>query len=649
MNATQPSGIVSLLFTDIEGSTRLWREHGDAMAPSHARHDEILRCAAASNNGYVFKEVGDAFCVAFQTPDDAIRAALQAQVELNNETWGTAEIKVRMGIHVGKAELQPTGDYHGYLTLSHAQRLMSAGHGGQTLISEAAQELLNAPLPANAGLRDLGEYRLKDGVGPERIYQLVTPALRSEFPPLKTLDTRPSIGVLPFVNISADPENEYFCDGLAEELIDALTKVERLHVVARTSAFSFKGKEMDVREIGRKLNVDSILEGSVKKAGDRLRITVQLVNVGNGYHLWSERFDRTMTDVFAIQDEIALATVETMKVKLLGDEKEVLLNRYRSNVEAYALYLKGRYYWAQRPQGITKAIECFQQAIEKDPNYALAHAGLADCYVTLGSWENGSLPPQEAMSKGTAAAKKALTLDTTLAEAKSSLAYGTMHFDWNWPDAEASFRHALDLNPNYAVGHHWYAHYLTAKGRTEEALAESKRCLELDPLDLVINIHMAWHYQFARQYDEAIEQCRKTNELYPNSFWPSYFFALAYEQQGKIREAMREFDNAVRMSGNLTFSLAGLGHLYALSGKKAEALRVVNDLKDLSGKRYVPAYDVAVIHAGLGEKDRAFEWLEKAYAERSGWLAYLNVEPRMDPLRSDERFVDLVRRVGLSP
>jgi serine/threonine protein kinase/Tfp pilus assembly protein PilF len=470
-----------------------------------------------------------------------------------------------------------------------------------------------------------------------------------EVPPATTLKNPPSIGVLPFTNISADPENEYFCDGLSEELTTALTRLEQLFVVARTSAFSFKGKGMDVREIGRKLNVDHILEGSVKKIGNRLRITVQLVNVQNGYQVWTERFDRTVADIFAIQDEITLATVERLKVKLLGKDKIVILRRYQDNVDAYDLYLKGRYHWAQRPQGIKKAIEYFEQAVEKDPNYALAHAGLADCYVTLGSWENGTLSPAEAMPKGKSAARKALELDNTLAEAQSSLAYGTTHFDWDWPDAETRFKRAFDLNPNYAIGRHWYSHYLTARGRTEESLVESKRCLELDPLDLVINVHLAWHYQFARQYDEAIEQCWKTSELYPNSFWPAYFFALAYEQQGKFKEAAAEFEKAVKLSGNVTFAAAGLGHLYAVSGKKAEARKVIIDLQELSKIRYVPAYDIAVIHASLSQQDEAFEWLERAYQERSGWLAYLNVEPRLDGLRSDSRFTDLLRRVRLTP
>lgn len=458
-----------------------------------------------------------------------------------------------------------------------------------------------------------------------------------------------SIAVLPFLNLSADPDNEYFCDGLAEELLNALTKIRQLFVVARASAFSFKGRDVDVREIGRRLNVDTILEGSVKKADNRLRVSVQLINADNGFQLWSERFDRRMTDLFALQDEITLAIVGQLKVELLEKERLALLVRHPDDLEAYNLYLKGRYYWAHRPQGITKAIEHFQLAIDKNPSSALARAGLADCYVTLGSWENGTLPPVEAMAKAKTAASRALELDGRLAEAHATLAYRTTHYDWDWTTAEAQYKRALELNPNYAVSHHWYSHYLTAMGRTEESLVASKRCLELDPLDLVINIHMAWHHQFARQYEEAVEQCWKTNELHPNSFWPPYFFGMAYQQQGKIAAAAVEYQKAIQMSGNVTFTTAGLGHLYASSGRSAEARVIFDELLARAQNTYVPAYDLALVCVGLGATDQAFEWLDKAYEERCGWLTYLNVEPRMDTLRCDSRFNDLLRRLRLIP
>jgi TolB-like protein/Tfp pilus assembly protein PilF/DNA-binding XRE family transcriptional regulator len=457
----------------------------------------------------------------------------------------------------------------------------------------------------------------------------------------------PSIAVLPFVSIGTFTDQEYLCEGLAEELINALTQIKELFVVARGSAFSFRGKDVDAREIGRRLNVDTILEGSIQKAGDRLRVTAQLVDAGNGFQFWSQRFDRQITDVFDIQDEITLAIVQQLRVELLAKERAVVTAKKRENLESYNLYLKGRFYWAQRPQGLAKAIEYFERAIEQEPTSARAHAGLADCYATLGSWENGTLPPIEAMAKAQAAATKALALDFRLAEAHTTLAYRTTHHDWDWSTAETQFQRAFELNPNYAVCHHWYSHYLMAVGRTEESLTASRRCLELDPLDLVINVHMAWHYLFAHQYEQAIEQCWKTSDLHPNSFWPAWFFGLAYEQQGQIDRALEELQIAVKMSGDVTFASAALGHLYGSVGKTPEARTIFDDLTARAARSFVPSYDIALVCAGLGWKDQAIGYLSQAYREKSGWMTYINIDPRLDTLRADARFIELRHRMRL--
>jgi TolB-like protein/Tfp pilus assembly protein PilF len=455
-----------------------------------------------------------------------------------------------------------------------------------------------------------------------------------------------SLAVMPFANIGGDPENEYFSDGLAEEILTALTGIEELHVAARTSSFYFKGRATDLQEIARRLRVAHVLEGSVRRVANRVRVTAQLVDVRNGFQLWSERYDREMADVFKIQDEITLAIVKRLKVKLLA--KDALASEGPASLETYNLYLKGRFYWAQRPQGIAKAIEYFKQAIDQEPNYARARAGLADCYVTLGSWENGTVPPLEAMAQAQEAATKALQLDSRLVEAHTTLAYRTTHYEWDWESAEAQFKHAFELNPNYAVCHHWYSHFLTALGRTEESLRASRRCLELDPLDLLTNAHLAWHYQFARQYEQAIEQCWKTNEMHPNSFFPAYLLGLAYEQQGQIDRAVEEFQIAVKMSGRVTYAAAGLGHLYGRSGKVADARAIYDELSARGKRDYVPAYDLALVCAGLGWKDQALEYLSKSYEERSGWMTYLKVDPRLDALRSDARFQELLQRVRLA-
>jgi TolB-like protein/Flp pilus assembly protein TadD len=516
------------------------------------------------------------------------------------------------------------------------------------------EQNLRLPNPATVQARFLPALRLKhETAAIERLLHLAQSAkqeraIAQHSPSVNTDRPAKSLAVLPFVNISGDSDYDYFCEGLAEELINALTRISSVLVVARGSAFSFRDREVDVREIGRRLNVDTVLRGSIQRQGVRLRVTAQLIDASNGYNFWSERFDRQVADVFEIQDEITLAIVSQLKVELLSLERPAVLARRQENLEAYNLYLKGRYYWAQRPQGLAKAIDCFQLSITKDPASARARAGLADCYVTLGSWENGTLAPIEAMTKAKEAATQALKLDDHLAEAHTSLAYRTTHYDWDWERAEAQFNHAFELNPNYAICHHWYSHFLLARGRVEESLVASKRCLELDPLDLAINIHMAWHYQFARKYEQAVEQCWKTSELHPNSFWPAWFFGLAYEQQGQIGRALEEFRTAVRMSGDVTFATAALGHLYGVAGETAEAHTVLSELTARAERSYVPAYDIALVCIGLGRLDEALTQLYKARQERSGWITYLNVDPRLDPLRADSRFQDLLRQVRLA-
>jgi len=460
--------------------------------------------------------------------------------------------------------------------------------------------------------------------------------------------TAPSLAVLPFVSIGTFVDHEYLCDGVAEELINALTQTKELFVVARASSFAFRDKSADVREIGRRLNVDTIIAGSIQQVGDRLRVTVQLADAGNGFQFWSQRFDRQMTDVFDIQDDITMAIMRQLKVELFLSERLVVKVRKRDNLESYNLYLKGRFYWAQRPQGIAKAIEYFERAIEKEPGAARAHAGLADCYATLGSWENGTLPPVDAMKKALHAANKAIVLDSRSADAHATLAYRTTHYDWDWATAENQFQRAFELNPNYAVCHHWYSHYLMAVGRVDESLTASKRCLELDPLDLVINVHMAWHYLFARQYEQAIEQCWKTSDLHPNSFWPPWFFGLAYQQQGQIGRAMEELQIAVKMSGDVTFASAALGHLYGCVGKTAEARAIFDELTSRAARSFVPSYDIALVCAGLGWTDQAMGYLMQAYQEKSGWMTYINIDPRLDTLRTDVRFGELLHRVRLA-
>ncbi len=456
-----------------------------------------------------------------------------------------------------------------------------------------------------------------------------------------------SIAILPFADVSQERELDYLCDGIAEEIINALTKVEGLRVVARTSAFSFKGKNEDMRQIGRALSVGVLLEGSVRKAGNKLRITAQLINASDGYHLWSERFDREMEDVFAIQDEITLSIVDKLKITLLGEAKDALVKRYTEDVEAYNLYLKGRFFWNKRTEtGYLKGLEYFRQAIDKDPGYARPYAGIADCYDLLGWY--GYLAPQEAFPRARAAAEKAQELDGTLAEAHASMGWISVNWDWEWAKAEREYKRALELNPSYATAHQWYSEYLTYMGRHDESIAEGKKALELDPLSLIINNDLGQVYYFARRHDEAIAQLQKTVEMDPDFVIAHFFLALAYGQKSMFEEAIQEAREAMSLVGESdTLILTQLGIIHSYSGNENEARRILDRLHELTDEKYVSPFRVALIYEGLGDIDRAFEWLERAYEERDHWIETLKVNPALDSLRSDDRYRDLLAKTGL--
>ncbi len=458
-------------------------------------------------------------------------------------------------------------------------------------------------------------------------------------------DPHKSIAVLPFVDMSVQKDQEYFGDGIAEELIGALTRIPTLRVAAQTSAFSFKGKGMDIREIGRKLNVETVLEGSIRKAVNRLRITAQLVDVHDGYHLWSERYDRELGDVFAIQDEITLTIVDKLKVQLFGVEKESLLKRPTENLEAFNLYLKGRYFWNKRTANdIRASIAYFQQAIEKDTSYALAYAGLSDCYCVLSFYSDVS--QSEAFADARAAASRALELDPLLAEAHTSLAAVKESWDWAFAEAEKEFQQALKLNPNYATAHHWYGLFLARRGQFELGITHLRRALDLDPFSLVINLNLGVAYYLARQPDAAIKQLRKTLEL-DSAFRPTHIaLGQALREKGLLEEAIQEFQQADQ-SGSDPWALANLGHAYALAGKQGEASRLLENLTEIARRRTVPHACLAIINTGLGDKVRALEQLEQEFAQHSSFWFLLKTDPVFESLRNEPGFIELTKRIGL--
>ncbi len=454
-----------------------------------------------------------------------------------------------------------------------------------------------------------------------------------------------SIAVLPFADMSAEPGNEYFGDGMAEEIINALTGLGSVRVAARTSSFAFKGQNVDIRTIGERLNVGAVLEGSVRRAGSRLRITAQLISVADGYHLWSQRYDRDLADVFAIQDEISRAIVDTLKIKLLGAESTTLVQPATDNLDAYNLYLKGRYFWTQRGEGLFKGLECFTQAIEKDPDYPAALAGIADCNNLL-AWY-GLASPGDAFARARPAALRAVAIDGACAEAHTSLAYIKMFHDWDWAGAEREYLRAMELKPGYATAHHWYSEYLLAAGRFDEAIAEAKRAQESDPLGLILHALIGLAYYFARRYDEAIAECERTIDMGP-SFLPTHLWlGLAYQQVGRKEDAVQVYQRAASFPSAGQFLLGFLGHAQGVAGHHRDAERTLDELHALAGRAYVSPFSIALVHLGLGAREESQAWLEKASEERSCWLVWLGVDPMFDSLRTEPRFQAILSRMGL--
>jgi TolB-like protein/class 3 adenylate cyclase/Tfp pilus assembly protein PilF len=475
----------------------------------------------------------------------------------------------------------------------------------------------------------------------------LTSALTDRQLPINEEKHKRRIAVLPITNISPDSSDEYFADGLTEELISTLSKIAAFRVIARTSVMRYKKNTVKtIAEIGEELGVGTIVEGSVRKAGKKLRVSAHLVDVKSEERLWSRDYDREIDDVFVIQTDIAKKIAESLKVRILRAEKNAIEKKSTKVPEAYNDYLNGRYYWNQRTEeGLKRAIEYFDKALAKDSHFALAHTGISDSYAQLAWFE--FLSPKEAFPKARTHAEKALMIDNQLAEAHTSLGLVMFQYDRNWAAAEKEFRKALELNPNYAPAHQFYADYLKALGRFDEALIQMKLASEIDPLSLAINTGIGHVLYLSRQYDLAIEQYRKSVQMDPTFVQARLWFGRPYLQKGMYEEAIREVEEAVKLSGGSNISLAVLGHAYASAGRRTDAEKVLNDLLQRSKGHYVPSYWIALVYIGLNDKEKAFEWLEKAYEDRSSWLVWMKVEPRFDFLRSDARFDSLLEKMGL--
>jgi TolB-like protein/DNA-binding winged helix-turn-helix (wHTH) protein/Tfp pilus assembly protein PilF len=455
-----------------------------------------------------------------------------------------------------------------------------------------------------------------------------------------------SLVVLPLENLSGDKDQDYFADGMTDELIANLAKIRSLHVISRSTAMTYKGTRKPLSEIARELNVDAVVEGTVMRVGSRVRITAELVQVSTDHHLWADTYESQMGDVLALQNRVSAAIVNEIRINLTPEERERLAKTPAVAPEAYENYLKGLYYWNKRSdENLTRAIGYFERATQLDPNYALAYAGLSDCYAIISAEIFGTMPASEAAPKARAAAVRALELDPTLAEAQTSLATEKFNYEWDWSGAAQGFERAIGLNPSYATAYQRYSLYLIAMGRAQDSFAQIQKARELDPLSLSINFSLGWRLYMARQYDAAITQLKDTLEMDPSYELPHLVAGQAYEQKGNYALAIPELRKAVELSRGTPLMVSALAHAYARSGNRAEAEKLLAQLQAKSMNQYVSPYYFAIVCVGLGRTEEALDWLEKAFGDRSNGLVFLKVEPELDDLRSNSRFIALQQKL----
>jgi len=645
----------------------------------------------ATNEELVRLPTGDGMALVFR---NSLEEPAQCALEIARALKEHPEIQVRMGIHSGP--VSKVTDLNGRTNIAGAginlaQRVMDCGDAGHILLSRHVVEDLAQYRQWSQRLHDLGECEVKHGIklslanlfgddfgnaavpaklagattqrkatGSFRIGLAIAAVLLlvagiiffrfksgANFPRIRSAEAPPkSIAVLPFDNLSRDPENAYFSEGIQDEILTRLAKTAEVKVISRTSTQRFKSSPDNLPQIAQQLGVENILEGSVQKPSDQVRVNVQLIHAATDTHLWAETYDRKLTDVFAVESEIAKAIAERLKAKLTGTAEHVLASRPTENPEAHQLYMKGRYFWNKRTtENLKKAIDYFEQAIGKDPAYALAYSGLADVHEVLPYY--AATPPKDDAQNALAAARKAVELDQSLAEAHTSLA-NALVLNLQFSASVPEFQRAIELNPNYATAHHWYGEELQNEGQFDKAVAELERAHELDPLSLVINSVLGSTLATAGRNDEAIEQLRKTIEMDPTFDLTHWFLGQVFENKGRLAEAIAQYEKATQLNPDPAVQ-ASLARAYALAGRKENAHKILESLTTESRQRYIPAYSLAIIHLSLGEKEEALRLLEKSYEDRApfdtGVFGSIKIDRRLDPLRGDPRFQALVQKV----
>jgi TolB-like protein/Tfp pilus assembly protein PilF len=640
--------LAAIMFTDVVGYTLLGQKNESLSLSLLEDQRKLIRTSLNHHNGREVKTIGDAFLIEFPSALDAIKCAYDIQRtagELNLSLTEDRRLHLRIGIHLGDV-VESEGDISGDAVNVASRIGPFAENGGISLSRQIYDQVQNK---FELALTSLGTKTLKNVNTPIELYKVALPWHEERISPPAKLDKK-RIAVLPFANISPNPSDEYFSDGMTEELIATLSRIKSLGVIARTSIIRYKGLTKPVVEIGRELNVGTVLEGSVRVAGKKLRITAQLIDAGTEEHLWSETYDRNLEDAFSIQSEIAKRIARALKVRVLQSETLRLEKKATGIPEAYSLYLKGRHSLNTRTEkGLKDAIQKFESSIKRDPKFALAYTGLADAYSILASYSLEYVPPKEGFPKAKTAAEKALSLDDHLAEAHASLGLVKFYYEWDWNGAEAEFKKALELNPGYAQAHQYYADFVKSFGRFDEALEEMKKALTLDPLSYSINTGIGHVLYLSRQYDLAIDQYRKVVESDPSFVPARLWFGRPYLQKGMFKEAIEQVEEAVKLSHETTVSLATLAQAFAAAGRIADAKKLLDKLLTRGTEQYVPSYWIALVYTSMGNKDEAMKYLERAFLERSSWLVWANVEPRFDSLRSDARFASLLARIGFNP
>ena len=644
-DSEQPDGerrLAAIMFTDMVGFTAL-AQRDEALA-MHLLDDQrkLVRAFLAEYKGREIEAIGDAFFVEFASSLDAVNCAVAIQSALkewNEQHPPENRVLIRIGIHLGDVlhrGREVSGD-----AVNIASRIEAmAPPGGVCITAPVYASVLNK---VEYQFVTVGIPELKNVLTPIEVYCVVGYGEDQVQPaPIQPPLPKDRIAVLPFVNISPDQVDEYFADGMTEELISSVSMIRGLRVIARTSVMRYKRVHKPIAQIGKELNVGSILEGSIRKVGTKIRISVQFIETSKEVPSWSHKYDREVKDVFAIQSEIAQHIAEALKDHIFGGKHREEPRTTTFSTEAYMSYLRGRQLWNKRTEeDLKRAIGFFEKALNIDGNYARAYVGLADSYAALALLE--FMAPNEAYPKAKWAVSKALALNAGLAAAHTSLGLIKFQYDWDWKGAEEEFTESISINFNYAPAHHFFADYLKAMGRFDEALAEIEKARELDPLSLAINTGVGHVLYLSGQYDRAIEEYKRVIDLDPSFMATHIWFGRPYLEKGMFTEAIAELEIAVRLSGESTIALAMLGHGLASAGRRSEAIAILEKLQEKSRSQYVPSYWIAVIYNGFKDKEQVLTWMQKAFEERSSWLVWSNVEPRFAWLRDDPDFASLMR------